>query len=217
MKAALSRAEKLGTGRPEDVKHPVLCLLEYNDGFRARGAHAGRSGERISGRVPVKGRTGNRQHLCYVPTENSNNFSMLVHGIAQMYKRETDRTRWSERCSRRERCRLLMESAYQGHKRLETPMLNVSYKAPTRVVLCAREGLVMAHREACWNQPEDRQNSDGFFLHGRPGVQPARISAFHRHSEESNHEMAARLGRVRLSRKQQWRPTDLPSIIRAGC
>ena len=35
MKAAFSRAEKLGTGRPEDVKNPVLCLLEYNDGFRA--------------------------------------------------------------------------------------------------------------------------------------------------------------------------------------
>jgi hypothetical protein len=24
----------------------------------------------------------------------------------------------------------LMESAYQGHKRLETPMLNVAYRAP---------------------------------------------------------------------------------------
>ena len=33
--AALARAEKLGSGRPEDVKNPVLCLLEYNDGFRA--------------------------------------------------------------------------------------------------------------------------------------------------------------------------------------
>ena len=33
--AALSRAEKLGPGRPEDVKQPVALLLEYNDGFRA--------------------------------------------------------------------------------------------------------------------------------------------------------------------------------------
>lgn len=33
--AALSRAEKLGPGRPEDVKQPVALLLKYNDGFRA--------------------------------------------------------------------------------------------------------------------------------------------------------------------------------------
>src|SRR6266542_2447277 len=35
MRAALARGEKLGTGAPEEVKNPVLCLVEYNDGFRA--------------------------------------------------------------------------------------------------------------------------------------------------------------------------------------
>src|SRR5208337_4320628 len=35
LNAALSRAEKLGPGRPEEVSQPVACLLEYNDGLRA--------------------------------------------------------------------------------------------------------------------------------------------------------------------------------------
>src|SRR5437667_2638097 len=35
MRAALARGEKIGTGAPEDVKNPVLCLLAYNEGFRA--------------------------------------------------------------------------------------------------------------------------------------------------------------------------------------
>jgi len=35
MKAALSRGETVGPGRPEDVSKPVLCLLEYNDGLGA--------------------------------------------------------------------------------------------------------------------------------------------------------------------------------------
>src|SRR4051812_18288771 len=35
MKAALSRGETVGSGRPEDVRRPVLCLIEYQDGFRA--------------------------------------------------------------------------------------------------------------------------------------------------------------------------------------
>jgi len=58
------------------------------------------------------------------------NFSMLVHGIAQMF--ETGRSPYPV-----ERTLLtagalsfLMESAYRGHQRLETPALRVAYTAP---------------------------------------------------------------------------------------
>jgi hypothetical protein len=78
----------------------------------------------------VKGRQEISSTNCYVPTENSNNFSPLVHGIAQMYltgKRShpVERTLLTTGA-----LSFLMESAYQGQKRIETPMLKVAYRAP---------------------------------------------------------------------------------------
>jgi hypothetical protein len=128
--AGLARAEKSGPGRPEDVKHPVLCLLEYNDGFRAAIVMLGGLVNEYLVAFRVKGRSQIDSTNCYAPIENSNNFSPLVHAIAQMYLT-------GKRAYPLERTLLttgalsfLMESAYQGHKRLETPMLNVVYRAP---------------------------------------------------------------------------------------
>jgi hypothetical protein len=78
----------------------------------------------------VKGKEEIASANCYVPTENSNNFSPLVHAIAQMYltgKRAypVERTLLTTGA-----LAFLMESAYQGHKRLETPLLRVAYRAP---------------------------------------------------------------------------------------
>ena len=72
-------------GRPEDVKNPVLCLLEYNDGFRASILMLGGLVNEYLVAFRVKGRKEIDSANCYVPTENSNNFSPLVHAIAQMY------------------------------------------------------------------------------------------------------------------------------------
>jgi hypothetical protein len=130
MMAALSRAEKLGKGRPEDVKHPVLCLLEYNDGFRASVLMLGGLVSEYLVATRVKGRQGIDSTSCYVPTENSNNFSQLVHGIAQMYQTGKPSHPVERTLLTTGALSYLMESAYKGHKRLETPMLNVSYKAP---------------------------------------------------------------------------------------
>jgi hypothetical protein len=130
MQAALARAEKLQPGRPEDVKHPVLCLLEYNDGFRAAVLMLGGLVNEYLVAFRVKGRQEIASANCYVPTENSNNFSPLVHAIAHMYLTfkhlyPVERTLLTTGA-----LAFLMESAHQGHKRLETPMLKVAYRAP---------------------------------------------------------------------------------------
>ena len=130
MQAALARAEKLSSGRAEDVKNPVLCQLEYNDGFRAATLSLGGLVNEYLVAFRVKGRQEIASTNCYVPTENSNNFSPLVHAIAQMYltgKRAypVERTLLTTGA-----LAFLMESAYQGHKRVETPMLRVAYRAP---------------------------------------------------------------------------------------
>ena len=64
----------------------MLCLLEYNDGFRAAVLMLGGLVNEYLVAFRVKGRAAIDSTLCYVPSENSNNFSMLVHGIAQMYQ-----------------------------------------------------------------------------------------------------------------------------------
>lgn len=130
MKAALSRGETAGPGRPEDVRSPVLCLIEYQDGFRAAALSLGGTVNEYLVAFRVKGQAAIDSTLCYIPIENSNNFSMLVHGIAQMYQTGRPSHPVERTLLTTGALSFLMESAAQGHKRLETPMLRVSYKAP---------------------------------------------------------------------------------------
>lgn len=129
MRAALARGERVKPGRPEDEKNPVLCHIEYNDGFRANVLCLGGIVSEYLVAFRRKGRQEIDSTLCYIPGENSNNFSPLVHAIAQMYltgKREIpiERTLLTTGT-----LAALMDSAYQNHQRLETPHLKVSYKA----------------------------------------------------------------------------------------
>ena len=128
--AALSRGQKSRPGRPEDVSNAVLCLIEYNDGFRAGSLMLpGMVNEYL-----FAAKVGGQIHstLCYIPTENSNNFSPLVDAIGRMFT--TGKTDYAV-----ERTLLvsgalsfLMESRHQGHKRIETPQLKIAYRAPAQ-------------------------------------------------------------------------------------
>ena len=132
MQAALSRAERLGPGRPEDVKQPVACLLEYNDGFRGAVVALGSLVNEYLAAFRVKGRPAIDSTLCYVPPENSNNFSMLVHGIAQMFETGTSPYPVERTLLTTGALSFLMDSAYQGHQQVETPALRVTYTAPAQ-------------------------------------------------------------------------------------
>jgi hypothetical protein len=130
MHAALRRGLKLEAKRPEDAKDPVLCLLEYRDGFRAGALMLGGVVSEYLVAIKVKGKPEPDSTLCYIPIENSNNFSPLVHAIGHMF--QTGKLLYPV-----ERTLLVtgalamaMESASQGHKRIETPDLTVSYRAP---------------------------------------------------------------------------------------
>jgi len=130
--AALPRAERPGPGRPRDVKEPVALLLEYNDGFQAAVVALGGLVTEYLAAFRVKGRPNADSTLCYLPPENSNNFSMLVHGITQMFNTgrrpyPVERTLLTTGA-----LSFLMESAYRGHVRIETPDLGVTYTAPAQ-------------------------------------------------------------------------------------
>jgi hypothetical protein len=130
MHAALARAARLGPGRPEDVKEPVACLLEYRDGQRGAIVCLGGLVNEYLVAFRVKDRTGIDATQCYCPAQNSNNFSQLVHGIVQMYETgqvpfPVERTLLTTGA-----LAFLMESSYRGHRRIETPGLNIAYRAP---------------------------------------------------------------------------------------
>src|SRR4030095_15117427 len=112
------------------VKNPVALFLEYNDGFRGSILMLGGKVNDSLVALRVKGRKEPQATLCYVPIENSNNFSPFVDAIGRMFV--TGKTDYPV-----ERTLLttgatsfLIESAYQGQKRIETPMLNIKYRAP---------------------------------------------------------------------------------------
>jgi hypothetical protein len=136
--AALARQQRVrSTKRPEDMR-AVLGVVEYRDGFRGAVLALADVSEYL---IAVKPKNKEPQAaLCYIPIENSNNFSMLVHGIAEMI-------RTGNRPIPVERTLLvsgaltaLMESGFAKGKRLETPHLSISYKPPARSWYAPGEG-----------------------------------------------------------------------------
>ena len=131
--AALARGRQVVPGPVEQlVKNPVACILEYRDDFRATALMLGGKVEESLVAFRIKGRSEIPAALCYSPIENSNNFSPLVDSIARMFitgkvDYPVERTLLTSGA-----LSFLMESRYRGHKRLETPMLNIAYRAPEK-------------------------------------------------------------------------------------
>jgi len=126
--AALARGERVSSAKPEDGKNSVLGLIEYNDGFRGALLALGH----MTGEYLAAYEAGGKieSTLCYVPSENSNNFSMLVHGITQMIATGKPSHPVERTLLVTGALAALMESRYVGEKRIETPHLKVRYEAP---------------------------------------------------------------------------------------
>jgi hypothetical protein len=139
--AALAAGEKVTPGPVEEkATRPVACLIEYNDGFRASALALGGKVAEYLGAVKIRGDAEPRGTLCYIPIENSNNFSPLVDSIGRMFTKGTldypvERTLLTSGA-----LSFLMESWYRGQVRLETPMLNIQYTGPERSYFARGEG-----------------------------------------------------------------------------
>ncbi len=135
--AALARQLKPSGRKPEEMT-AVLGLIEYRDGFKAATLALGAVSEYI---VAVKPKGAPPQAtLCYIPTENSNNFSMLVHGITQMIATGKPAIDVRRTLLVSGALDALMESGHQNGKRIETPNLKIAYKAPPHSWYAKGEG-----------------------------------------------------------------------------
>jgi len=131
--AALSRGQNVTPGPVEEVvRRPVACLVEYNDGFRGAALGLGGKAGGYLAAVKIKGEPDPKATLCYIPTENSNNFSPLVDSIARMYTHGTHDFAVERTLLTTGALSFLMESWYQGQVRIETPMLDIKYRAPEK-------------------------------------------------------------------------------------
>ena len=129
--AALSRGRKVVPGPVEKkARRPVACLIEYNDGFRAAALGLGGKVSEYLAAVKIRGEREPKSTLCYIPTENSNNFSPLVDSIARMYTRGTLDYPVERTLIVSGALSFLMESWHRGQVRIETPMLDIRYRGP---------------------------------------------------------------------------------------
>jgi len=139
--AALACGQSVAPGRLEEVvKNPVACFLEYNDGAQATVLLLGGKVNEYLAAFRVKGRRAPAATLCHTPAENSNNFSPLVDSIARVFlggkpDYPVERTLLTTGA-----VSFLMESRYQGQKRIETPMLKIAYRAPKESYYAHGEG-----------------------------------------------------------------------------
>lgn len=129
--AALSRGQEIVPGPVEEkARRPVACLIEYNDGFRAAALGLGGKASEYLAAVKIKGEREPKSTLCYIPIENSNNFSPLVDSIARMYTQGTHDYAVERTLLTTGALSFLMESSYRGQVRIETPMLDIKYRGP---------------------------------------------------------------------------------------
>ncbi|MBI4910152.1 MAG: hypothetical protein HY820_41425 [Acidobacteria bacterium] len=128
--AALSRGQRVKPGRPEDTKNAVLGLVEYRDGFQAAVLALGGMVSDYLAAYRAGGKI--ESTLCYIPIENSNNFSNLVHGITQMIATGKPSHPVERTLLVSGTLAALMESRHQGERRMETPELDVRYQVSGR-------------------------------------------------------------------------------------
>ena len=128
--AALARSIKPKPAHKPEEMRAVLGLVEYRDGFTAAVLALNELSEYIAA-VKPKGAAAEAT-LCYIPIENSNNFSNLVHGITQMIATGKPSHPVERTLLVTGALAALMESGYQNGKRIETPELNVAYKPPPK-------------------------------------------------------------------------------------
>jgi hypothetical protein len=148
LESALARCEERKPGSPRDnVKQPILFLLEYASGLEGAVYLLNGLIEQAVFAATIRG-AGEplATELWLQPARPFSHFSGLVHYIEQMIVTGTPVYPIERTLLTTGALAALMDSCYQGQRRLETPHLQVSYRAP-RESLFSRGPVPAADRE----------------------------------------------------------------------
>ena len=148
LETALSRCEERTHRSPRDVvKEPVLFVLEYTSGLEGAVYLLNGLIEQAVFAATLRGAAEPLStELWLQPTRPFSHFSGLVHYIEQMIVTGRPAYPVERTLLTTGALAALMDSSYQGHRRLETPHLNVSYRAP-KESLFSRGPVPAADRE----------------------------------------------------------------------
>jgi hypothetical protein len=129
MQAATARSERRGRGRPEDIEHPAVYLIEHNDGTRSAILSLAEMTTEYLAAFRLQGRHEIDSTLCYTPVESGNDFSILVKGFSQMLSTGMSPYPIERNLLTTGALLQLAESKLENGGRIETPMLKVDYVA----------------------------------------------------------------------------------------
>ena len=132
LETALTRCEERTHGSPRKVvKKPVLFALEYTSGLEGAVYLLNGLIEQAVFAATIRGAAEPvATELWLQPSRPFSHFSGLVHYIEQMMVTGIQAYPVERTLLTTGALAALMDSSYQGHRRLETPHLNVSYRAP---------------------------------------------------------------------------------------
>ena len=132
LETALSRCEARTHRSPRDVvKEPVLFVLEYTSGLESAVYLLNGLIEQAVFAATLRGAAEPLStELWLQPTRPFSHFSGLVHYIEQMVVTGRPAYPVERTLLTTGALAALMDSSHQGHRRLATPHLNVSYRAP---------------------------------------------------------------------------------------
>jgi len=146
--SALARCEGRTPGSPQDnVKQPILFLLEYTSGLEGAVYLLNGLIEQAVFAATIRGAAEPvATELWLQPKRPFSHFSGLVHYIEQMIVTGRPAYPVERTLLTTGALAALMDSSYQGHRRIETPHLNVRYRAP-KESLFSRGPVPAADRE----------------------------------------------------------------------
>jgi hypothetical protein len=132
LETALTRCEGRKPGSPRDVvKEPVLFVLEYTSGLHSAVYLLNGLIEQAVFAAAIRGAARPLStELWLQPARPFSHFSGLVHYVEQMIVTGRPPYPVERTLLTTGALAALMDSCYQGHRRLETPHLDVSYLAP---------------------------------------------------------------------------------------
>ena len=129
---ALRRDENATPGRPAgNVKQPVLFVLEYRSGLQAAAYILNGHSRNFTFAAEVRANPEPvSTELWLQPGRPHSHFSALAYYIEQMIITGRPAYRVERTLLTTGALAALMDSSYQGNRRLETPHLKISYRAP---------------------------------------------------------------------------------------